>query len=147
MIRELTERVMPVRDGEQRFSKEMSTAFFNLGVKPPVVVEEIKDVRAEPIYDTGRFSEQDRFNIVVDLARTVRPLKSEFEEPVSELVYVPTFEVRGEARASTLASHMNDPANLSRANRALYRCGEIRDWGIVIGFGGGALAASIISRL
>lgn len=131
MIRELTEKTMGLRLGEQRFSKEMRDAFFGIGLKPPQFSERIEEVKL-------REEGFDRFNVVLDLVRTLRP------EGYDVRSLVPTIGFDDRDKADSLVEDMNDPFNLARANRVLDVSGRARDWGIITGATGLAVVGSII---
>lgn len=134
MLRQFIERTMEVREGEQRFSRQLRRAYFgSLGIKPPVHEEMIEGV--------GLREEGGRFRVDIDLVRTRRT----GDETVRPRIAAAFMDDATEA--ILLVDAMNDPANLARANRVLSESGQIRDMSLVAAAGGLAYLGTLVSHL
>lgn len=129
MLRQLIEKTMKAKEGEQRFSPELRGAYFDkLGILPPAYDEHIE--RA------GLREELGRFRIDVDLLRTHRGGGVEINQRILVASMPDGME------ASFLVDAMNDPANLGRANRVLEESALVRDRWLVGGGVGVGLAVT-----
>lgn len=132
MLRQLVEKTMKVKGGEQRFSPEMRRAYFGgLGAKPPEFSEKIEDVRV-------RGEGLDAFRLFVDLTRTRRGSEDATRSLVPSTVYDSSLD------AEIMAMKMKDPGNLARANRVLERSGNLQGAVVVTAVASSALATTAV---
>lgn len=135
MIRELTEMTM----GGERFSRQMRSAFFDLGPIPLKLDEEIDGVHLMEEPDTNCF------RLTAELVQIDRSKEAAYTDiPISTATFKPEEKSAGEK----LAGLMNEPAALQRANRVLERSKKIHNRMVQTGAALGIVAAGqVVGRL